>query len=230
MLRYCAVHLDVDVDARDVAFDVVGQIGQQPGLIGQRRCGEISQEDLEGDLGDATLNHIRMEKSLAPVAGFGGQHVPGEAVKETTGRSHGIHHAALGDRRMNVDSADGHRGQVGRERFHVNRVGSRSIQGIADVCGELLQVDMIHAVADFLIAREEDSHRSVWYFRMLGEVGRHLHDDGDAGLVVGAQEGGPIGSDQRGATELLQFRVVRDTDHLAGVARQYDVPARRSSE
>ena len=96
---------------------------EQSGMIGQCRRVEIPQEDLEGDFGDATLDHIRMEKSLAPVAGFGGQRVAREAVEQTAGGAHGIDHAALGDRGMNVDAADGHRGQIGRERLHVNRVG-----------------------------------------------------------------------------------------------------------
>ncbi len=162
------LHLDVDVHARDFSFDVVGRSGEQSGMIGQRRRAEIPQEDLEGDFGDATLNHVRVEKALAPVAGFGGQHVPGQAVEETAGGAHRIDHAALGDRGMNVDSADRHGGQIGRERFHVDRVGTGSIEGVADVCRELLQVDMVHAVADFFIAREEDPHRSVGHFRMLG--------------------------------------------------------------
>ena len=84
---------------------------------------------------------------------------------------------------------------------------------------------MIDAVADFLIAGEADADRAVRHFRMRRQILRRFHDDGDAGLVVGAQQRGAVGCHQRFALHAGQFRVLGDAQDLGRVAGQNDVPA-----
>ncbi len=120
---------------------------------------------------------------------------------------------------------DGHPGQVGRERLDVDFVAPLAVERVTDVGAQLGQVDVIDAVADFLIAGEADPQQSVLDLRMLLEVGRGLHDHGQPRLVVGAQQGGAVGGDDRSPLEQFELGVVVDADHGLGIARQDDVAA-----
>ena len=51
------------------------------------------------------------------------------------------------------------------------------------------------AAADFLVRGEGDAHRAVGDARVGEKVAGGGHDDGDAGLVVGAEQGGAAGGD-----------------------------------
>jgi hypothetical protein len=51
------------------------------------------------------------------------------------------------------------------------------------------------------------------------------HDLGDAGLVVGAQQGGAVGGDDVVADLLLEVGMLGDLDDAAGVAAELDVAA-----
>ena len=54
---------------------------------------------------------------------------------------------------------------------------------------------------------------------------RRIHDFGDAGLVVGAQQRGAVGGDDVVADLVGEIRVLRGANHLRGVGRQHDVAA-----
>ena len=54
---------------------------------------------------------------------------------------------------------------------------------------------------------------------------RGIHDLGDAGLVVGAEQGGAVGGDDVVADLVGERRMVGDADHLRRIARQHDVAA-----
>src|SRR5262249_52395568 len=87
------------------------------------------------------------------------------------------------------------------------------------------QIDVIDAVADFLVAGEEDAHRSVRDFWLLPEMSGQFHDHGQARLVVGAQERRAVAGDDRAADELAQLGIVGDADDLRLVAGQREVAA-----
>ena len=84
--------------------------------------------------------------------------------------------------------SDRHHGLVGRERLDVDLAAGVAVERVADRRADLIQFQMVHAVADLLVAGEADSHRAVRDFRVLDQPGGGLHDDGHAGLVVGAQQ------------------------------------------
>ena len=67
----------------------------------------------------------------------------------------------------------------------VERVAAHGVQ--------LLQVEMIDAVADLLIAREANTHRAVRQLRVGEQVRGRLHDDRNAGLVIRAGADTPLG-------------------------------------
>ena len=56
---------------------------------------------------------------------------------------------------------DRHHGQVGGERLAVDLAGAAAVERVADHGAELLQIDVIDAVADLLVAGEADADRAV---------------------------------------------------------------------
>ena len=54
---------------------------------------------------------------------------------------------------------------------------------------------------------------------------RRIHDLGEAGLVVGAQQRGAVGRDDVVADLVGQRRMLGGADHLGGIGRQHDVAA-----
>ena len=106
--------------------------------------------------------------------------MPRQAVEEHAGQPHGVDHAALGDRRVDVDAADRHDGQVGGERLAVDLARAAAVERVADHGAEFLQIDVIDAVADLLVAGEADADRAVRHFRTGQQLRGRLHDDGDA--------------------------------------------------
>ncbi len=61
--------------------------------------------------------------------------------------------------------------------------------------------------------------------RIVDQELRRIHDLGDAGLVVGSQQGCAVGGDDVVADLALERRIVRRPDHLGGIGRQHDVAA-----
>src|SRR5262245_58558859 len=107
-----------------------------------------------------------MEKSLPLRGGFRRETHDRQAIEERTGESDSVDHLALGDGRMNVDAFDGDDRQVCREGFDVDFSLPASVQGVRDLGPELLEVNMVHPVADFLIASKADPDRAVRNLRM----------------------------------------------------------------
>src|SRR5262249_53734362 len=126
-------------------------------------------------------------------------------------------------RRMDVRSMDRHRGRVGRERLVIDLAGTGAVERVAADRAQLLQVNVIDAVADLLVAGETDTHRPARQPGRLKQTLRRLHDHRHAGLVVAAEERRAIGGDYRLARELRQVRVLGWPQHLRRIAGQDDV-------
>ena len=62
---------------------------------------------------------------------------------------------------MNVDAANRHHGQIGGERLAVDLALAAAVERVTDDGAELLQIDVIDAVADLLIASETNADRAV---------------------------------------------------------------------
>ena len=65
---------------------------------------------------------------------------------------------------------------------------------------------MVDARADLLVGGEADADLTVFDIRVPGEVSEREHDLGDAGLVVGPEEGRPVGRDEVLAEVVIEFR------------------------
>ncbi len=88
------------------------------------------------------------------------------------GEADRVDHAALADRRVNVDAGDGDGRQVGGEGLAVDLALAAAVERVGDVGAEFLQIDVIDAVADLLVAGEADADRPVRDFGMGDRGGR----------------------------------------------------------
>ncbi len=103
------------------------------------------------------------------------------------------------------------------EGFAIHRVSARS--------AKTLHIEILRAVADFLIRRKPDSQRAMRNLRMRQQVFNGRHDLGDAGLVVRTQQGGARGGDDVIANLVSKVRIALERDHRRRIIRQHDVLA-----
>ena len=134
-------------------------------------------------------------------------------------------HLALGKAGMGADALDGDRGAVGRESLVLDIAGGFAVHRIGEIGAELLQVGLVDAAADLFVGREQDLDGAVLDLRIVDQELRGIHDLGEAGLVVGAEQRGAVGGDDVVADLVVQRGMFGDADHLRGIGRQHDVAA-----
>ncbi len=100
-----------------------------------------------------------------------------------------------------------------------------AVHGIAEIGAELVQVDLVDAVADLLVRREQDLDRAVLDLWIADQEMRRIHDLGEPGLVVGAEQGGAVGGDDVVADLVGEYLGTRRRGSPAGVGREHDVAA-----
>ncbi len=83
----------------------------------------------------------------------------------------------------------------------------------------------MHAATDLLIGGEGDADGAVGDVGIAQQVVGQRHDDGDAGLVIRAQEGGSAGGDDVVADLLGQVGKVRWGEDGVGIVGEDDVAA-----
>ena len=127
--------------------------------------------------------------------------------------------------RVNVAAVHGDDGGVGAERLLVQLAGRVSVDGVGELRTELLDVEVFRAGADLLVGREADSDVAVEQFRIVDERLDGRHDDGNAGLVVRAEERGAVARDDCLADVLLQLGIFGFRDDYGRIAGQNDVAA-----
>lgn len=126
---------------------------------------------------------------------------------------------------MNVDAADGDDGQVRGKGLAIDFSLAAAVQRICHLRPEFLQVDVVDAVADLLVARETNAHRPMRQLWMTDQVLGKFHDHCHAGFVIRAKQRHAIGRDDRGSFERRQLRLFRRAEHLGRVAGQDNVAA-----
>ena len=103
-----------------------------------------------------------------------------------------------------------------------------AVDGVRHIGAELFEVEEGGAFADFLVGRERDGDAPVPVLRLgAGGLCRldvaeqhfgHRHDLRDTGLVIGAEQRGTVGRDERFALVLEQFRELLRREHQRCVA------------
>lgn len=80
-------------------------------------------------------------------------------------------------------------------------------------------------MANLFVAGEAEANPPVRDFRVPHQEGGRFHDDGQARLVIGAEQRRAVSGYQRAALQLFQLGIVDDSNHLGRVARQHNVAA-----
>ena len=112
---------------------------------------------------------------------------------ERHGHGGGVDHHVLGAAGVDAHAAERHIAGGGVEVLVLDLAQRAAVHGVAVVAGQLRHVQTVHAAADLLVGGEHHPHLAV------GAAVQQLHgghDLGDAGLVIGAQQGGAAGDDQ----------------------------------
>ena len=115
--------------------------------------------------------------------------------------------------------------RIGGEGLIFDLAGAFAVDRIGELGAEFFQVRLVDAAADLFIGREQDLDGAVLDLRVLRQEMHRVHDFREAGLVVGAEQGGAIGRDDVVADLGGERRVLAETDHLRGIGRQDDVAA-----
>ena len=105
---------------------------------------------------------------------------------------------------MDAPSVDRHPGPGRVEGLVADLPHFPAVHRIGEIGSELLQVQQARPVANLLVGGEGHLHAAVNELRMGRHVLQGRHDLGDPRLVVGAEEGCPVGDHQRLAPVLQQ--------------------------
>src|ERR1700748_83799 len=126
---------------------------------------------------------------------------------------------------MGTDAVDGDGGAGGGKGLVLDGAGGLAVHGVGEIGAELLQVGLVDAAADLFIGREQDLDDAVLHLRIPDQELRGIHDLGDAGFVVGAEQRRAVGGDDVVADLVVELGIVGDADHLGGIGGQGDIAA-----
>ena len=138
-----------------------------------------------------------------------------DALHKFSGQPAGIHHFVLGVARMHTRAPDGHLGRCRVEILKFQFAQVAAIHRVGPFAAEFTHVEMVGTPSDFLVGIEGDADLAVLNLLMVAQVAHGLHDFGNAGLVVGTEQGGSVGHNQILAHVLQQFREFLRTRHNA---------------
>src|SRR5580658_5880460 len=90
---------------------------------------------------------------------------------------------------MGADAMEGDGHRIRRKGLIFEAAAFAAVKGVTEIGSKPAKVYLIHSPADLLVGSEEDADLSAFNTGVLNEKVNHIHDDRDAGLVVGAKKG-----------------------------------------
>ena len=123
---------------------------------------------------------------------------------------------------MDVAALDVHRGGSGVEVLEFQFPDLAAVHCVGEVGAEFLHVELDHSAADLLVRGESYLDLAVLESGVRRYVCCGGHDLGHSGLVVGAEEGGPVGGHDCFSLMVKQFRELCRIQYEAGYAGQGD--------
>jgi hypothetical protein len=166
----------------------------------------------------------RVDEAFAAGGSFGGLR-GGKAARKRPARRSGVHHDVLRPAGVDRHAVDLKHGGIGAEGLAINLAGSiRAVEGVGrSRRPRCARSSLRHAAGDFLVGIEADADFAVGDFRVPKQVTHGGHDGGDAGLVVGAEQGGAAGGDDVVADgSRAGMGLVSTVSDLRGVVGQHD--------
>ncbi len=202
-----------DLGLRETLVDLGDDLAEVVLTLLELFDGKRPDQNLELDLGDVPGGDVGVEVGLAALGGLG-QPAGVDALDDGGGDPEGVDQLVLGVAGVDVVALDEDDGGVGAEGLVLDLAEVRAVEGVGVVGAEGLDVEVLGAAADLLVGGEGDADRAVEELGVVLHPGHRGHDLGDAGLVVGAEQGGAVGVDERVADDLGQVGVVGDLEHL----------------
>ncbi len=167
--------------------------------------------DDEGELGllDGAADVGEVEESLVAFGGFGGL-VGRELGDDFGGDACGVDHLAFGVAGVDGAAVDGDACGGGVEVLEFDFADLAAVHGVGEVASESVNVEVVGAESDFFVGVEGDADFAVLDVGVLLQIDHGLDDFGDAGFVVGSEQGGAVGDDEVFADVPTEFGKLLD--------------------
>ena len=153
------------------------------------------------------LTWCGMHVAFPALGGFGRKGLLRQPFDDAGGDLDGVDHFVLGEARVHVDPGYFYFQRVGAEGFILDFPHFFAVDRVAEIGADLGRGDVLHSPARLFVGSENDLEVRPRQFRMVVQPGQDVHDDGDAGLVVGAQQGVARRGDDGLADLFQQIRV-----------------------
>ena len=214
-------HLEPDRARAVLGVDEFGGLGHH--LLAGLELGAVVVADDVGDVGflDGSLEGNQVEEALVALGVLRAGERRQQAV-ELRRDVDGVAHLALGVAGVDVAALDVELGGGGVEVLELELADFAAVHRVTEVGAESPDVEGIDAAADLLVAGKGDGDGAVLELGMVDDILDGVHDLGDAGLVIGAEEGRAVGGDQRLADIVEQLRELLRLELEAGNALEVD--------
>ena len=140
--------------------------------------------------------HIGQVEETVVFLGELGLLLGGQQVLELHADGQGVLHLVLGRAGMDVLAADVHLEGGGVEVFILQLAVSAAVQSVGEVGAETGHIEQVCAPTDLLVGGKGHLYRAVFEIGMAQQLLAQGEDLGNAGLIVGAQQGGAVGDHQ----------------------------------
>jgi hypothetical protein len=186
---------------------------------------EIAQDEMEIGDGRRAAHLVHVDEPLAASRGLRRQGDVRQRGDDLRGQVKRVDQRVLRLARMDRDAFHAHVRLVRGERLVDDLTELGAVQRVRDVGLQVAREIRVNASANLLIRRERDPDRSMGQLRMLQQMMRDGHDDGDAGLIIRAQQRRSAGRDDVVTDLRAQVRKPRRRQHHVRGIGQLDVAA-----
>ena len=146
----------------------------------------VAYDVVELGLLAAALDAQEVVESLVALCGFGNLRLGNMAV-ELAGQAAGVDHLALGVASVHTHALDSDAGSGGIEVLIFQVADVAAVHGVGPLAAKLLHVEVVGALADFLVGVESHAYVAMLDLIMVAQIAHGLHNLSHAGLVVGTE-------------------------------------------
>ena len=174
----------------------------------------VTQDVAQFGGGNVPVHLAQVIEALAALGGLG-PGSDGQRTVELHGHVGSVDHGTLGGAGVHREAVHRHGGRRGVEVLVLDGTGVAAVHGVGKVGPEARDIEQLSPLADLLVRGEGDAQLAVGQALFL----QRFHSGqnfGDAGLVVGTQQGGAVRGDEGLALHAAQEGEDRGLHHHAG--------------